>query len=465
MTSGGSRRVVIVGAGFGGLATARALAPRGHRPARRVSQLHDAGQNVDVVLVDRHNYHLFQPLLYQVATAGLEPADIAHAVRGILRRAPGVTFRHGAVDAVDPVARLLSFDDGTTLGYDDLVLAAGSVTATLSVTGVAEHALQLKSLADAVALRSHLLTQFERCDRDPSGLEQGLITVVVVGAGPTGVELSGALAELFAKVLARDFPRLPMQRARVVLVEVAGAVLAPFATVLQRHALAQLQFRGVEVRLNTAVREVTPTAVHLAGGEVIRAATTVWTAGVRAAPLADVVGAEQVRAGRIRVDADLSVPGLPGVWAIGDIAAALDAQGRILPQLAPVAQQAGRHVAQQILRRAAGLPTEPFRYRDKGTMATIGRRAAVAQLPLGLTFRGTIAWLLWLGLHIITLVGFRNRLSVLLNWAWGYVTWDRAARLITPAVASPASPASPAPPSASAGPGCAPTAEPADSGR
>jgi len=414
------RRVVVVGAGFGGLTLARALDARA-----------DGQEPVEVVLVDQHNYHLFQPLLYQVATAGLEPADIAHAVRGIIRRAGSVTFRHSRVVGVDIAAGTVALADGGRLPYDDLVLAAGSVTATFGVAGAEQHALGLKSLAEAVSLRSHLLTQFERCDQDPALIGQGLLTVVVVGAGPTGVEMSGALAELISKVLSRDFPRLATARARVVLVEMADTVLAPFSAKLQRHAIAQLQRRGIELRLATSVEEVTPEHVRLSGGEVIATRTTLWTAGVRASPLADSIGLEQAAAGRIRVAADLSVPGHPEIWAIGDIAAARGADGRLLPQLAPVAQQAGRHVARQIRRRHRGLETEPFTYSDKGTMATIGRRAAVAQLPFGVQLRGTLAWLMWLLLHIVTLVGFRNRVSVLINWAWNYVTWDRAARLIT----------------------------------
>ena len=415
-----ARRVVVVGAGFGGLAAARTLTGRA-----------DGQPPLEVVVVDQHNYHLFQPLLYQVATAGLEPADIAHAVRGILRRRGSITFRHNRVVGADLDARTLALSDGSALHYDDLVLAAGAVTATFGVAGVEEHAFGLKSLADALTLRSHLLTQFERCDQDPGLIAQGLLTIVVVGAGPTGVEMSGALAELISMVLARDFPRLATARARVVLVEMADTVLAPFSARLQRHAIAQLRRRGVELRLGASVEEVTPSEVRLRGGEVIPTRSTLWTAGVRASPLADALGLEQAAAGRIRVAADLSVPGRPQVWAIGDLAAAQDAEGQLLPQLAPVAQQAGRHVARQIRRRHRDLDTQPFRYTDKGTMATIGRRAAVAQLPLGLQFRGTLAWLMWLGLHIMTLVGFRNRVSVLVNWAWSYLTWDRAARIIT----------------------------------
>ena len=406
--------VVVLGAGFGGLSAARELADA---PVR-------------VTLVDRHNYHLFQPLLYQVATAGLEPADIAYAVRGIFHRSRGVHVRAGEVVGVDWERRQLEFADEAPLAFDHLVIAAGAVTATFGIPGVDEHAFGLKSVSDAVALRSHVLSRFELADAQRGLVDGGALTFVVVGGGPTGVELAGALAELFRNVLTKDYPSLDVTRARVVLVEATDALLTPFDARLRAHAVEELRARGVDVRLDTAVDKVTEGEVHLSDGSVIATQTLVWAAGVRANPLADVLGLEQTKGGRIVVDRSLRVPGHDGVYAVGDVAASLDRDGSVLPQLAPVAMQGAKHAAKQIKRNLVGQPPKPFRYLDKGTMATIGRNAAVAELPFGIRITGFPAWLSWLFLHLVLLVGFRNRLSVLLNWAWSYITYDRAARLI-----------------------------------
>ncbi|MPZ88887.1 MAG: NAD(P)/FAD-dependent oxidoreductase [Nitriliruptorales bacterium] len=407
-------RVVVVGGGFGGLAVAREL----------------RGVPVDVLLVDQDNYHLFQPLLYQVATAGLEPADIAYALRGILRRIPNAHFFMAEVVGVDWDASCLLTAAGEKIPFDHLVLAAGATTATFGVPGAAEHAFALKDLRHAVALRSHLLEQFERCAAHPELIDEGLLTVVIVGGGPTGVEMAGALRELFTKVLAKDFPALEVWRARVMLVEMADSVLTAFHRSLQRDAARALKVRRVELRLGTSVSRVTPERVELSDGSHIPARTVLWAAGVRANSLADRLDVPQGRGGRIVVGPDLSVPGRPQIWVVGDLGAAKDVEGQLLPQLAPVAMQGGRHVARSIRRRLEGRPTERFRYVDKGIMATIGRRAAVAQLSFGLCLTGSLAWLAWLFLHLVILIGFRNRLSVLLNWTWNYLTWDRAARLI-----------------------------------
>ena len=413
-------RIVIVGAGFGGLSAARAL----------------AGSPFEVEVVDRRNHHLFQPLLYQVATAGLEPSDIAYAVRGILSRQPNVSFTAAEVVGADLDAKVLHTASGREIGYDYLVLAAGARTADFGVEGVAEHAFGLKSLTDAVALRQHLLEQFERVAARPSLVEEGAVNVVVVGGGPTGVEMAGAVSELYSRVLRRDFPELDLTRAQVDLVEMTDSVLLPFHERLQRHAIEELRGRGVGLHLGTAVARVTPDRVELTDGTVIHAATCVWAAGVAAEPIGEMLGLETGRAGRIVVGEDLSVPGRPEVFVIGDLAAATDRKGDPLPQLAPVAMQAGRFVAEAIGERAADRPAGTFRYTDKGTMATIGRRAAVAQLPGGIRMRGTLAWIAWLVLHIYFLIGFRNRASVLLNWAWNYLTWDRAARVVLEPVAA-----------------------------
>lgn len=405
--------MIVIGAGFGGLAVAKGL----------------RGEAVDVVLVDQHNFHTFQPLLYQVATAGLGADDIAYPVRGIVRRQRNVTFRMGTVTAIDTTARTVTIASGdevadTVLEYDTLVLAAGAVSDSFGVPGVDEHALPLKSLADAERIRARVLQQFERAAADPDALAGGALNVVVCGGGPTGVELAGGMAELYRRVFARDAPYLDLRPARIVLVDVADRLLATFTPESSDEAQRTLARRGVEVLLGTAVARVTADGVELADGTHLPAATVVWAAGVRAHPLAAALGSELDRRGRVVVGPDLAVTGLPDVFAIGDIA------GAGLPQVAQPAIQGGRHVAAQIARRLRGLPTEPFEYRDKGSMATIGRNAAVTELPGGRRIGGFPGWVAWLGLHLIELVGVRNRLNVLVNWAWNYLTYDRGARLL-----------------------------------
>jgi NADH dehydrogenase len=324
----------------------------------------------------------------------------------------------------------ITLADGRALPFDHLVVAAGATVTHFGTPGAAEHGFPLYTLEDAVTLRNHVISRFEAADADPTELDRGGLTFVVVGGGPTGVETAGALAELFAMVFRKDYPGLAVSRARVVLVEMQDHLLGPFTAPSRRHALDSLRARGVEVRLGTQVAAVSPTAVTFGDGEVLPCQTLVWAAGVQANPLAAALGVAQDRGGRIVVDADLAIPDHRGGWAIGDVAAARDRRGELLPQLAPVAMQSGRHVARQIARLLDGRSTEPFRYFDKGTMATIGRRAAVAELPGRIRLSGAPAWLAWLGLHIVLLVGKRNRASVLLNWAWNYLTWDRGPRLI-----------------------------------
>jgi NADH dehydrogenase len=415
------QRVVVVGAGFGGLSAARALAAR----------------SADVVLVDRHNHHTFQPLLYQVATAGLDGESIAYAVRGIFHGRPNIRALLGTVCGVDWERRVLLTDDGGHVPFDRLVLAPGAVTSTFGVPGVEKHAFPLKSLADALALRSHILRQFELADAghvtDPGAdaghvTDPGALTFVIVGGGPTGVEMAGALMELFSMVLAKDFPHLDVGRARVILVEALDRLLATFHPSLGAHARATLEQRGVEVIIDRAVKEVRADEVLLDDGTTIRARTLVWAAGVRAHPLVAALGLPVDGTGRALVGHDLRVEGHRDVFVVGDAAGARDRHGNLYPQQAPVAMQQGRHVARVITGR--WFRPRRFRYFDKGQMATIGRNRAVAELPLGLRFRGFAAWLLWLGLHLAYLIGFRNRISVLLNWAWNYVTYDRSARLI-----------------------------------
>jgi NADH dehydrogenase len=413
--------VVIVGAGFGGLAAAEGLA--------------DAP--VDVTLVDRNNFHTFQPLLYQVATAGLASADVAYPVRGIAGRQDNLEFRQATVIGADLDAKRLHLQgedhEVDDVAYDHLIVAAGAVTNTFGIPGVDEHGFPLYNLADANRLRNHVLERFEAADARRDLIDDGALTFVVVGGGPTGVEVAGALSELFDKVLRRYYKRLDVGAARVVLVEMQDTLLAPFQPQSQQHAIETLQDRGVEVRTGTQVARVRERTVELTGGEVVPAHTLVWAAGVKANPVAAALGLPTGRAGRIVVGTDLAVKGRPEVWAVGDVAAIADAKAggeSSLPQLAPVAMQSGRHVARQIARTVEGVGTEPFRYRDKGTMATIGRSRAVAELPFGIKLRGFPAWLAWLGLHLVFLAGFRNRISVFANWAWNWLTWDRGPRLI-----------------------------------
>jgi NADH dehydrogenase len=419
-------RVVVVGAGFGGLAVAKGL----------------AGSPVDVVVIDANNFHTFQPLLYQVATAGLDADDIAHPVRGIVARHRNADVRLGRVTRVDLDARRVDLEEGPSLEYDHLVLAAGAVTNTYGIPGVAEHGFGLKSISDALALRSHVLRQFERASVSPQLIDDGALTVVVAGGGPTGVELAGGITELVERVLAKDFASLDVRRARVVLVEPTDRLLGAFPRSLSQSARRTLARRGVEVVLGVGVAGADEKSVELTDGTVVPTATLVWTAGVTASPLARIV-AEQLgdqalgRGGRIVVEPDLTLPGHPEVSVVGDLAAATDRDGEPLPQLAPVAVQAGSLVAHNIVAGLEGRATEDFRYVDRGSMATIGRHAAVAQLPGGIRLRGTVGWLSWLLLHLVMLVGFRNRVNVLVNWAWSYLTYDRASRLILDEPAGP----------------------------
>jgi NADH dehydrogenase len=419
----GSPRVVVVGGGFAGLAAVKTLSKI--RPPVRTT------------LLEQHNYHLFQPLLYQLATGVVQPADIAHPVRGIIRRYRRASVRMATVTGVDFDAREVLTQEGRSFPYDYLVLAAGATTNTFGIPGVEEYSFPLKTMPDALQLRAHLLRQFELADNDPSEIERGAMTVVVVGGGPTGVEMAGALHELFKHVLVHDFPDLDINQARVVLLEAMDHLLAPFHPSSRQHALDILQKRGVEVRLGSAMERATPDEVVLKDGSVIPTRTLIWGAGVRAHPLADVLGLEQTRGGRILVGEDLAVPGRPEVFVAGDLAGAGDGKGGLLPQVAQPAIQEARHAAQNIERTLKGEPRTPFEYHDKGTMATIGRNAAVTELPSGARFKGPLAWYMWLVLHLAYIIGFRSRVAVLVNWIWSYFTYDRHARIIVSVEPSP----------------------------
>jgi NADH:ubiquinone reductase (H+-translocating) len=405
--------VAIVGAGFGGLGVAEQLS---HVP-------------VELTLIDQHNYHTFQPLLYQVATSLLNAEDVGAPVRSIFRHQENVTFRMATVTGIDVPGHKIQLNDGNQISYDYLVLAAGATVNYFNTPGAAEHALPIYTLMNALKLRNRVLERFEAADRDPTLIEDGGLNFVIVGAGPTGVETAGALSDLFYNLLPRDYHQLATEKARVIIVDRGKEVLAPFKDNLRAYATEELERRRVEVRLGEAVAEVGPTFVRLNSGEKIKAHTLIWAAGVRANPLADVLGVPQGHGGRIKVDADLSVPDHPEIFVAGDIGE-VTSDGKVLPQLGSVAMQSGEHVGRQIARGLQGNPGQPFKYWDKGFMATIGRGAAVVELPNKGTLHGPLAYFAWLGVHLALLSGMRNRIETLWNWGWSALTHDRAARII-----------------------------------
>jgi len=407
------KHVVIIGGGFGGLRAARGLANK---------------TGIQVTLVDRQNYHLFQPLLYQVATAGLEQESIAYPLRAILRRWRNVQFRLAEVTGVDLAGRRVRTTSGD-LPYDALVIAAGAATEFFGLESVARRAYDLKDLDDAVRVRNRVLSSFELAAAEPDPARRAeLLTFVVVGGGPTGVEFAGALAELVNHVLIRDYPELRREDVRIMLIEGSQHPLPPFGERLGRYAAARLRRMGVEVIAPAQVVGTSHELIQLSDGRELPARTLFWSAGVRAAPLAQTLDMPQDRGGRLIVGPDLTLPGHPEVFAIGDIAH-VEQDGKPLPQIAPVAMQQGTYAAQAILAREAGQAAQPFEYHDRGTMAVIGRGAAVARV-FGLRFTGFPAWLIWLGLHLYQLIDFKNRLVVLLNWAYSYLFFDHKVRLI-----------------------------------
>ena len=406
-------RVVIVGGGFGGLSAAKAL----------------ARQPFDITLIDRNNHHLFQPLLYQVATAALSPADIAWPIRSVVRGQKNVRVMLAEVTGVD-LKRKEVVTDGKRLPYDYLVIATGARHAYFGHDDWAEFAPGLKTIDDATSVRRRILLAFERAENESDAEERArLLTFVVIGGGATGVEMAGAIAELAKRALAADFRSIDPRSARIILVEAASRVLTPFDEKLSdaaRRALAQL---GVEVRLGAAVTDCNSEGVHL-GSDFIPTRTVIWGAGVMASPAGRWLDAETDRAGRVKIRADLSVPGHPDVFVIGDTAMVTDANGAMLPGVAPVAKQQGQYVARALIARREGRTVPAFRYRDFGSLATIGRSHAVAQFGR-FKVSGFLAWVLWSVVHIYFLIGLRNRFIVALNWAWSYITFQRGSRLIT----------------------------------
>jgi NADH dehydrogenase len=406
-------RVVIVGGGFGGLAAARRL---GRAP------------EVELTVVDRRNHHLFQPLLYQVAMAGLSPAEISAPIRSLLASQPNTRVRQERVHAVKPDLRTIEVDSGE-IGYDRLIVAAGARHTYFGHGDWEEHAPGLKSLEEATEIRRRVLSAYERAEMEADAAAQkALLTFVVVGGGPTGVELAGALGEMSRFTLAADFRNIDPALARVILVEAGPRILPSFPEAQSRRAMRDLESLGVQVWTASAVTGVDARGVEI-GDERILSATTLWAAGVQASPLGSSLGAPLDRQGRVRVEPDLSVPGHPEIFVIGDLARVDGADGAPLPGMAPVAIQQGRHAARTILRELRGGAREAFRYRDRGQMATIGRSRALVDLGR-VRFAGFGAWVVWLVVHIYFLVSFKNRLFVVLQWAWSYLTFRRGARLI-----------------------------------
>ena len=414
------KRVIIVGGGFGGLYAARRF----------------AGKAVEVTLIDRQNYHLFQPLLYQVATAGLSPGDIATPIRSLLAKQSNVQVRMAEVIGIDLRNQTVNLRD-ETLGYDFLIIAAGVSHAYFGHDDWERFAPGLKTLDDALEMRRRVLTAFEEAEKeDDEKKRERFLTFVVVGGGPTGVELAGAIGELSRFTVARDYRRFDPKKARVLLIEAGPRVLASFDEKLSEKALQSLQKLGVEVRLNTRVTNIDAHGVSL-NGESIDAATVLWGAGVAASPLSKSLGVELDRSGRVKVGPDLSIPGYPSAFVVGDLASFTQKDGTPVPGLAPAAIQQGEHAADNILAAVAGHTTEPFEYLDKGIMATIGRASGIAQSgPLRLS--GFLGWCAWLFIHILYLIGFRNRVLVMFQWAWAWFTYGRSARLITGTTRPPA---------------------------
>jgi NADH dehydrogenase len=414
-----AHHVLIVGGGFGGLYAARAL----------------ARHNVRITLLDRKNHHTFQPLLYQVATAGLNPSDIAVPIRSILRKLPNVEVLLGAATAVHPESRTLTLEDGATIQYDTLLLATG---ATHSYFGHPEWeavAPGLKTIEDALEIRKRIFFAFEAAEREPDeSLRAPWLTFVVVGGGPTGVELAGTLGEISRQTLRHDFRHIDPGESKILLLEGSPSILGSYVPELREKAKEQLERLGVEVRTNARVVGIDHGGVALAAmdgqpGESIPSRTVLWAAGVAASPLAKSLGAPLDRAGRVLVEPDLSVPGRPEIFVIGDMAAVKQDEG-FVPGVAPAAIQEAKHTADNIARSLAGEPRRPFRYHDKGALATIGRASGIADFGR-LKLSGFLAWLAWLLIHIFFLIGFRNRFIVMFEWALSYLTFQRGARLIT----------------------------------
>ena len=407
-------KVLILGGGFGGVGAARSLK--------------DA--DVDIVLVDQHNYHTFQPLLYQVATDLLETSSVGHPLRDLFHDQPNVSVKQDAVTSIDLAERRVSFKQMEAVTYDYLVLALGARVNFFGVDGAQEHAFPMYTLHDAVQLRAHVLERWEAADKDPSLVADGALNIVIVGGGPTGVESAGALAELYRNEFSKDYPQLPQEEARIILVEAGPVIFSMFKKNLQTYAKKALEDRGVEVMTGETVKSIAPTRITLGDGTVLNAHTLVWGAGLQGSPLAGELGMELERGKRIAAAPDLSIAGHPEVFAVGDVAAITDTKTkRVLPQLGSVALQAGEWAGENIGRRVEGKETKPFEYTDKGTMATIGRGAAVVQFHRGRTMKGEPAFLAWGAVHLALLSTGEDRAKAVVNWTWAGFSHERAGRI------------------------------------
>jgi NADH dehydrogenase len=406
--------ILILGGGFGGLYAARAL----------------QHADVRITIVDRHNYHLFQPLLYQVATAALNPSDIAAPIRGILHRQRNVFVVLGEAASIDAKSNRVTLSDGNTIDYDFLIVATGATHSYFAHPEWERIAPGLKTIDDALEIRRRVLLAFEAAERETDPARQAAwLTFVVVGAGATGAELAGALSEIARQTMIRDFRRINPSSARVLLVEGKDRVLPTYPPVLSKKAQRQLERLGVEVMTNTVVTSLSEREVRI-GETTVPARTVLWAAGVQASPLARTLGVPLDRAGRVLVETDLTIPDHPNVFVVGDLAASKQKDGTFVPGVAQGAIQGGGHAAKNIERTLAGKPRLPFRYNDKGSLATLGRAAAVGTIK-GVKLSGFVAWFAWLAIHILFLIGFRNRFLVISEWAWAYFTAQRGARLIT----------------------------------
>jgi NADH dehydrogenase len=406
--------VVVLGGGFGGVGATRKLDK----------------SDVAVTVVDKHNYHTFQPLLYQVATDLLEPSAVGHPLRDLFHEQPNVTVHEAEVTGVDLGRREVQFADMAPLPYDYLVLAVGARVEFFGVDGAEEHAFPMYTLADAVRLKDHLLERWEAADKDPAIVDDGALNVVIVGGGPTGIESAGAMAELYRSNFAQDYPGITQEKARIILVEAGPTLMAMFKSDIRSYTQRALEKRGVEVLLGEVVASVEPTRVALKSGTVLDAHTLVWGAGLRASPLVDSLGLELQHGHRLPVEPDLSVAGHPEVFAVGDLAWITDADGKAtLPQLGSVALQSGERAGANIARRVAGKDSEPFAYQDKGTMATIGRGSAVIQTHGGRTIKGKSASLAWGAVHLALLSTGEDRAKALVDWTWAGFTHDRPGRI------------------------------------
>jgi NADH:quinone reductase (non-electrogenic) len=413
-TSGGRHRVVILGAGFAGIGAAKQLKK----------------SDVDVVLVDGHDYHTFQPLLYQVATGLLEQPAVGHPIRDLFDKQDNVRIHQDRVTGIDLEARKVTFGELEPVAYDNLVLALGAEVNFFGVDGAAEHAFPLYTLADAVRLKNHVLERWEAADRKPELVADGALNMVVVGGGPTGVETAGAMAELYRGVFRKDYPDVDPEQARIVLVEASPEIFGMFKPDIREYTEKALSKRGVEVRTGEVVESVSPERVTLKSGEVLSAHTLVWGAGLQGNALVRSLGLELERGNRIAVDGELRIPAHPEVFAVGDIAAITDPKTeQVLPQLGSVALQSGEHVGETIGRTVEGKETKPFKYKDKGTMATIGRGAAVVQMLGGKTMKGKTAQLAWGTVHLALLPTNEDRAKAVVDWAGAGLTHQRSGRI------------------------------------